>query len=76
MLVVPFLDDTGFLSLIGKYEPTDAELKLKPIPQKVTLHKRVTASQDLVSLSVLCPRLDLYFNLGRGSQRNNRRRFE
>ncbi|KAF9459395.1 SNF2 family N-terminal domain-containing protein [Collybia nuda] len=55
MLITPFIDGAGFMSLIEKYEstdtelePTDAELKKKLVPSKVALYKRATASQELV----------------------------
>lgn len=64
MLTVPFLDDAGFLSLMEKYEPTAAERKLKPAPQKVGLHKRATESQELVRFSCfISSGLRSFFNL-------------
>ncbi|KAH0579534.1 hypothetical protein H2248_002388 [Termitomyces sp. 'cryptogamus'] len=48
MIETPFMDDSELLKISKSNKPTKQEFNAKPVPTKVTLYKRVTASMDLV----------------------------
>ncbi|KAG6844323.1 hypothetical protein H0H87_007807 [Tephrocybe sp. NHM501043] len=44
MVQVPYMDDSDLVQILDDNRPTKEELKIKPVPHKVTLYKRVRAS--------------------------------
>ncbi|KAG5651063.1 hypothetical protein H0H81_009998 [Sphagnurus paluster] len=48
MVDLPLLDDASFIPILETYQPTEEEFDAKPVPHKVTMFKRVSASVDLI----------------------------
>lgn len=50
LIETPYLEDSAIMSLATKYEPSQAELKIKPLLHKVTLYNRAVESCALVRI--------------------------